>query len=470
LSEDFTQLKKEITTKSNMPNLLSKSKPKLFNLLSIGQRGVGKTVFLAGSYVELHSGNLPKLWFECQNSQAKENIESILNYIARTGQYPPPTMKVAEFNFVLKRRRFWGIETPCYFRWWDIPGEDCKIDNPNFQKMVLSSHGCCFFINAYNLLENPSYLKSLSSAIEQAVAIASLAHQNRLNYPLALIFTQCDRLESLPVGRLKIEEKIRSLLDRLDALKAPYERFYSAIPIISNNNTFSLKAKGAAIPLLWLTSHLNAVDRAPSKQNLGTLLNRDIVLSNLQPPTTERNYILILILASAALLGVIASLLFFFQPSIPNNSGTLTSEQNSKNYKEQKIEDYELILQKDPNNFETLVNLANLYLENAQIDRAIPLIEKISRQKPDNLDWQFNLAQLYELKNDKEKAEEIYDRILAQHQNNFKALINKAVLRGERGDFATAKSLFDRAEKTAPNDELKAKVRDLSRTVIPPKR
>lgn len=445
-----------------MPNLLSKSKPKIFSLLSIGQRGVGKTVFLAGSYVELHSGDLPKLWFECQNSQAKENIESILNYIARTGQYPPPTMKVAEFNFVLKRRRFWGIETPCYFRWWDIPGEDCEIDNPNFQKMVLSSHGCCVFINAHTLIEKPNYLNSLSELIKQVVAIVSLANQNGLNYPLALIFTQCDRLESLPVARLKIEEKIQPLLDRLEAVKAQYHRFYSAIPIISTNGAFSFQAKGAANPLLWLVSQLNAFDRTPSKQNLGNLLNRDIVLSNPQLPATGRKYLPILVLASAILLGAIALLLFVFKPSTPTNPETLTSEQ--------KIKDYERILQKEPNNFEALVNVANLYLESAQIDKAIPSIEKIAQQKPDNLDWQFNLAQLYELKDDKQKAEAIYDRILAQHQNNFKALINKAVLRGEQGDLATAKSLFDKAEKTAPNDELKAKVRSLSATVIAPKK
>jgi Cdc6-like AAA superfamily ATPase len=31
-----------------------------FNLLSIGQRGVGKTVFLAGSYTELHADSRTK--------------------------------------------------------------------------------------------------------------------------------------------------------------------------------------------------------------------------------------------------------------------------------------------------------------------------------------------------------------------------------------------------------------------------
>jgi len=54
---------------------------------------VGKTVFLAGSYAELHSptqtDGAQRLWFDCQDSQAQENIEDILNYIGETGEYPP---------------------------------------------------------------------------------------------------------------------------------------------------------------------------------------------------------------------------------------------------------------------------------------------------------------------------------------------------------------------------------------------
>lgn len=69
-----------------------------FNLLSIGQRGAGKTVFLAGSYAELHPYSnqyikpQEKLWFDCQNSQVQENIDKILSYVAQVGMYPPSTL------------------------------------------------------------------------------------------------------------------------------------------------------------------------------------------------------------------------------------------------------------------------------------------------------------------------------------------------------------------------------------------
>ena len=47
----------------------SETATETFNLLSIGQRAVGKTVFLVGSYAESHADSLTKrpgqLWFDC---------------------------------------------------------------------------------------------------------------------------------------------------------------------------------------------------------------------------------------------------------------------------------------------------------------------------------------------------------------------------------------------------------------------
>ncbi len=73
-------------------NILHKNltQSKTFNLLSIGQRGVGKTVFMIGSYEELQSNHLTaqpqKLWFDCQNDQVQENIQKILNYVVQTNR------------------------------------------------------------------------------------------------------------------------------------------------------------------------------------------------------------------------------------------------------------------------------------------------------------------------------------------------------------------------------------------------
>jgi hypothetical protein len=91
-------------------------------------------------------------------SSYQEKIENILKLVVQTGQYPPPTMKVTNFNFNLKRRGLWGTQTLCHFNWWDIPGEICKMHNQDFGSMVSTSHGSCVFIDARALVYNPAYL------------------------------------------------------------------------------------------------------------------------------------------------------------------------------------------------------------------------------------------------------------------------------------------------------------------------
>ena len=162
-------------------NLATATTPKTFSLLSIGQRGVGKTVFLAGSYTELSPDsqtNTPqKLWFDCQDTEVQANLENIKNHVARTNLYPPPTIKITNFNFSLKRQIRSSVETVCNFRWWDIPGESCNIHNPDFQEMILTSSGCCVFINANALINDQNYPHLLEDIYNQVAAIASVVYK-----------------------------------------------------------------------------------------------------------------------------------------------------------------------------------------------------------------------------------------------------------------------------------------------------
>lgn len=247
-----------------------------FNLLSIGQRGVGKTVFLAGSYAELHSGSQTPpqpVWFDCQNSQVQRKIEEILNYVAQTGQYPPPTMKVTDFNFRLVFRDLLKVQTVCDFRWWDIPGEICNVHNPDFRQMVITSQGCCVFIDAYALMYEPTYLQALEDILEQVMAVVALVSLNRLKYAFALILTKADLLDPGLLSQRQPEENLTLLTAHLDAVGVNYQIFYSVIPIVSADAGFSLKATGAATPLLWLVWELSKA-HAPS---LATKLPKSVI-------------------------------------------------------------------------------------------------------------------------------------------------------------------------------------------------
>lgn len=315
---------------------LSKNQIKTFNLLNIGQRGVGKTVFLAGSYAELHSTHQnthqKRLWFDCQDSQEREKIEKIFSYIAQNGQYPPPTLKITNFNFSLKRQSWRGVQTLCHFRWWDLPGECCNINNPDFQRLVLTSHGCCVFVNAAALVHTPTYQKVFENTLDQVAKIASIVEQHNLKYPLALIFTKCDLLIGATMsGSLESEEKAQPLFARLEAVKAQYKNFYSAIPIVYHSGSAKLKAKGAATSLLWLVSELRELDREQPQQELGTRLMQSSSeslktvsgLENLYSlrllPSTWKSIFLSLIILSILSIDLIeiAVLLFTLYPLTP---------------------------------------------------------------------------------------------------------------------------------------------------------
>lgn len=441
--------------------LLSRRQPPVYNLLSIGQRGVGKTVFLAGSYAELHASqqqNQPQsLWFECQTVQDKENLDSILNYVARTGEYPPATMKITDFHFSLKQRSLWGVGTLCYFRWWDIPGENCNFDHPDFQKMVLDSHSCCVFINAARLLNDPSYLGTLEEIVKQVSAIATLVDREAIDYAFAIIFTQCDRLTSSPISRLQIEQNIQRLITALEAAEAKYQRFYTAIPIEQGYGSYRLNSTGAAASLLWLVSQLQKTHKSPHRQTLATSLRQGSRSTpRLGVLARPGRSILVLAIASLSLAGIAIALLTAFDRF---SSNELVLSQSSD---DPKIKQYQALLRINPDDFDTLVALTTRYLELGQLQKAIPVMEKIVQLQPKNLDWRVNLAKLYELTEQGPKAETVYDQILVQDKSNFKALLGKAMIRRGQGDFETAKRLFQQAEAVAPSSDLKDKIRTIN--------
>lgn len=297
--------------------------PKTFNLLSIGQRGVGKTVFLAGSYAQLQGNPLEfdlesdrddrsrdhpqAFWFECQDQDVQANLEKILYHVQQTGLYPPATIKITDFNFRLHRETLRGDKLLCQFRWSDIPGEACNLRNPEFQDIVLTSHGCCVFINAQALINDPEYPRSLEDILNLVIAIASIVCHHHVSYPFAIVLTQCDRLEPGTITQLQLEQNLQLLIQRLDAIKANYQRFYSAIPIVSIHGASTLNAKGAADPLLWLLSQLNKHHRFQPERNLASSLAQS---NATQLPAKLRRSIIVLAIASISLLGIAVSLLF----------------------------------------------------------------------------------------------------------------------------------------------------------------
>lgn len=449
-------------------NLFSRNlaQTKTFNLLSIGQRGVGKTVFIVGSYAELQANHLTshpqKLWFDCQNDQVQENVEKIISYIIQNNQYPPPTMKIVNFKFSLKQQSLWGNKTLCNFSWNDIPGEICNIHNLEFRNMVFNSHGCCVFIDAYALRYSDAYLQVLDDIFEQVMALSSLVYLNGLQYPLALILTKSDLLEPSSPDQQIITKKLQPLITHLNAVKTNYQIFQSCVPLIYNKDTAMLGAKGAAVSLLWLVWELNKVHNPGLDLPLLTLLNR-ILPSNSklqQLPNT----------AMQSLLNA--------NNQVKRKNSTVSSPNNLlKRWKLLYITlgsvtmllllliGYQQFSQTESNN-NTIQNI-NALQQSGQFQQAVQMLEQIIQREPQNIDLRLKLAQLYEIMGKVADAENVYDQILAKQKDHLKALIGKAVLRQVHGDTKSASALFKQAEQVAP-DALKSQVRAVANNTLRP--
>ncbi|WP_299484957.1 hypothetical protein [Acaryochloris sp. IP29b_bin.137] len=448
-------------------NAPSKTKTQTFNLLSIGHRGVGKTVFLVGSYAEQKSNSVVRkspTWFECQDTQVQHNLNTLLEYISQTGQYPPATMKITNFTFAVKTQNILGEQELCKFRWWDIPGEICNNDNANFQKMVMESHGGCVFIDTHTLYNNSAYSQTLQNVIKQVEAISSLAYQSGLTYIFAIVLTKCDLLTESPQKLLKIEENIRPLMARLDANKIQYRRFYSTIPIIKNGKMSVLQAKGASAPLLWLASELSHIHYRGQPQSLASGI--DNILNNTAQPSARsqgvnREHSSSKDWKQLGLWGAIGFGLLVSVLGLLFGLGVLRLPGGPLTVAEQ-IQDYQETLDKNPNDPEALLLLSKLYSELTEFDKAVPLMEKLVDQQPENTTFLSDLAFLYAVSGNKAKEEEVYDKILKLEPKSILALTSKAKLRSESGDNEAAKTLFVRAEEAAPTKELKQEIRRMA--------
>lgn len=436
---------------------------KTFTLISLGSRGVGKTVFLAYNCAEILRPNHKErdsenLWFECLDQAFQEKIEKLVGYVVRTGQYPPSTFKIEDFGFSLKQKSLSGDKTLCNFRWLDLPGEWCNIQNSEFQSTLLQSHGCCVFVDIHALLNNQLYLEAMETIMNQVEAIASLTNHNHLKYPFALILTKCDLVDLSPIGLVQVEAKLIPILKRFEAVKANYRRFYSPTPTSDQSHSGVPQLKDAKAPLIWIMTELQRLHGPDSQLNLGDSLNHIISNSINDPaaaidlekssaPQTKtllswKNFrsqktILIILLACGILSGILAISL---KSSIFNTKTAVLTPN-------QKLQKYESVIQIDPTNREAIAQIVDAYLNLGQPDQAIVRLEKILRTSPNNINVLLEIAGLYALKGQDDKEENVYDQILKQESSNVFALIGKAGIRKKKGDLKTAKILLEKAGK-----------------------
>ncbi|MBC7881133.1 MAG: hypothetical protein H7Y37_07340 [Anaerolineae bacterium] len=231
---------------------------KTLSLLSLGPRGVGKTVFLAASFRELEEissqAKALKGWlgFNFDDERSRGNISSLIASIERTGAYPPPTPAVSDFAL----RLHLGsppleLGTLCRFRWQDVPGELCAEWNPQFRSMVMAAHGCCLFVEAPALADTQK-LEAYSNIVDQAMAIAMLAANNRLVMPFVVVLTKCDLLEGNAGEESRLHEQLNDLIGSIVSLVPDCRIVCCQAPIAFLGDQYRLRPSGCSEALLWL--------------------------------------------------------------------------------------------------------------------------------------------------------------------------------------------------------------------------
>jgi tetratricopeptide (TPR) repeat protein len=106
-----------------------------------------------------------------------------------------------------------------------------------------------------------------------------------------------------------------------------------------------------------------------------------------------------------------------------------------------------------PNDYDTLLILANETFDAGKYEDAKPLYTKALEQHPDNLDVRTDLGTTYWKLNDLNKATETFQEVLRTNPKHEFALRNLAVVSIQKGDAATAEDAINRLAGVSPQNE-----------------
>lgn len=115
-----------------------------------------------------------------------------------------------------------------------------------------------------------------------------------------------------------------------------------------------------------------------------------------------------------------------------------------------KEQEYKRILSDDPQNFQALVGLANLYFDNQQYQQAIDYYRKALKVQPNNPDVRTDMAISYFYLNLNDLAVSELQKVVKSHPNHAKARYNLAVIYRRMGNLEAAKAEFEAFLKLVP--------------------
>ncbi len=136
----------------------------------------------------------------------------------------------------------------------------------------------------------------------------------------------------------------------------------------------------------------------------------------------------------------------------------------------QKIAALEAMIARDPKNAEFQTQIANLYYDSGQYDKAIEHYQQSLNLRPGDPNVETDLAVSYHYKGQDDKALEMLDRVLAHSPDFSQALFNKGViLISSKKDVNTAIRLWEELLRKDPafarEAELEQRIKILKETI-----
>lgn len=184
--------------------------------------------------------------------------------------------------------------------------------------------------------------------------------------------------------------------------------------------------------------------------------NRTSKHANKTPVIKEKNVTANPYIFGIAVLGlIIIALIFFIWGSLFKNKGTggtsTVPNQNGNITKE--IENFENRLKSNPEDLQTTLKLAHLYLEGNQYDKAEELYDNVLKLDSRNVEAVTHIGNIEERRQNITTAIEKYDQALKMQSDYAHALWDKGLLMKSLGRYEESIALFERFLKLTPEGQ-----------------
>jgi len=127
----------------------------------------------------------------------------------------------------------------------------------------------------------------------------------------------------------------------------------------------------------------------------------------------------------------------------------------------QMVEGFKTKLEKNPNDLEALIGLANMYYDSSQFDKAIPLYEKAIKVNGGDNNVKADLGTSYFYTDKNEQAIALFKEVLAKDPKHLNARYNLGVVYKTIGDLKKAKEEWNNMMPYIDSEEDKKKLQEV---------